>query len=99
MRIALAQVSGGADPEENLRLMEARTESASRTGVDLVVFPEAMMRSFGKPLTPVVQPLDGPLADRVAAIAKAHGVFVAAGMFTPADDGGVRKTLLVSMGS
>jgi predicted amidohydrolase len=95
MHIALAQVSSGADPDENLRVMEAWTESASRRGADLVVFPEAMMRSFGNPLAPVAQPLDGPWVDRVAAIAKAHGVFVAAGMFTPADDGRVRNTLLV----
>jgi predicted amidohydrolase len=60
----------------------------------LVVFPEATMCRFGIPLAPIAEPVDGPWADGVRAIAADAGITVVAGMFTPADDGRVANTLL-----
>jgi len=61
------------------------------------------MCAFGNPLGPVAEPLDGPWAEEVRAIARDHDVAVVAGMFTPGDasaaPGGrtrVRNTLLVT---
>lgn len=96
MRIALAQISSGTDPSGNLELVAADTRRAAEAGARLVVFPEATMCRFGVPLGPVAEPVDGPWADAVRAIADANGVTVLAGMFTPAGDGRVANTLLAT---
>ena len=96
MRVALAQLVAGEDPSANLDRVRDLTEEAANAGADLVVFPEATMRCFGRSLTTIAEPLDGPWANRLRAIAADHGVVVVAGMFTPSDDGRVRNTLLAS---
>jgi predicted amidohydrolase len=80
MRIALAQLVSGADPYANLQLVADDARRAAGQGADLLVCPEATMRCFGLPL--------GEIADQ-------HGLVIAAGMFTPSDDGRVRNTLRV----
>jgi len=99
MRLGLAQILSGPDPQANLRLVEENTVRAAEQGAELVVFPEATMRCFGRNLAEVAEPLDGPWATAVQEIADAAGVVVAAGMFTPADGGRVRNTLLVTGGA
>ena len=96
LRVAQAQVTSGPDPDENLRLVAEQTAWAAAAGARLVTFPEATMRAFGGPLGPVAEPLDGPWADGVRAIAARHDVVVVVGMFTPAPDGRVTNTLLVT---
>jgi predicted amidohydrolase len=96
MRIALAQILSGADPEANLQLVAGYTERAADAGAVLVVFPEATMCRFGVPLGPIAEPVDGPWADGVRGIAARAGVTVIAGMFTPADEGRVTNTLLAT---
>lgn len=96
MRIALAQLTSGPDPGENLLLAERSTMRAAEAGAQLVVFPEAMMRSFGNSLRDVAEPVDGPWATRMTEIGRAHGICLVAGMFTPAEGGRVRNTLLVT---
>jgi predicted amidohydrolase len=56
------------------------------------------MCAFGNPLGPIAEPLDGPWAQRVRAIADDSGLTVVAGMFTPATHGRVHNTLLVTGG-
>jgi predicted amidohydrolase len=96
MRIALAQILSGDDPAANLRLVAEQAGRAADSGADLVLFPEATMRCFGRLLREVAQPLDGPWADGVRDIADRHRLAIVAGMFTPhpASDGRVRNTLL-----
>ncbi|MEO3749746.1 carbon-nitrogen hydrolase family protein [Streptomyces sp. B6B3] len=96
MRIAVSQLVSGTVPEENLATIVAQTERAAADGADVVVFPEAAMARFGIPLGPVAEPLDGPWASGVREAAARAGVLVVAGMFTPADDGRVRNTLLIT---
>jgi predicted amidohydrolase len=96
MRIALAQILSGTDPAANLRLVEDYAQQAADAGASLVVFPEATMCRFGVPLAPVAQPLDGPWANGVRAIAARTGLTVIAGMFTPSPDGRVRNTLIAT---
>lgn len=95
MRIALAQILSGTDPAANLEQVEAHTRQAAEAGATLVLFPEATMCRFGVPLAPVAEPLDGPWADGVRAVAERCGVTVVAGMFRPAD-GRVTNTLLAT---
>jgi predicted amidohydrolase len=96
MRIALAQILSGTDPSANLGLVEEYTRRAADAGARLVLFPEATMCRFGVPLAPIAQPLDGPWADGVRAVAQRHGLTVVAGMFCPSDDGRVTNTLVAA---
>ncbi|MDP5227909.1 MULTISPECIES: carbon-nitrogen hydrolase family protein [Arthrobacter] len=103
MRVALAQILSGSDPQGNLELIRHHTAQAAAAGARLVVFPEASMCAFGNPLGPVAEPLDGAWAEEVRTIARDNGVTVVAGMFNPGDGsathGGrsrVRNTLLVT---
>lgn len=96
MRVALAQILAGTDPVANLALVADYTRRSADAGARLVVFPEATMCRFGVPLSPVAEPLDGPWADGVRAVAADNGVTVLAGMFTPADDGRVTNTLIAT---
>jgi predicted amidohydrolase len=96
MRIALAQLTSSADPTANLGLVEDFTRRAADAGARLVLFPEATMCRFGVPLVPVAEPLDGPWATGVRAIAARFGVVVVAGMFCPTEDGRVTNTLIAT---
>lgn len=96
MRAALCQVTSTPDPAENLELVRAGVAKAAAEGAALAVFPEATMARFGTLLRPLAEPIDGPWATAVAAIAEQAGVVVVAGMFTPADDERVHNTLLVA---
>ena len=96
LRVALAQVGSGPDPAANLARVERETARAAERGARLVVFPEATMRCFGLPLAEVAQPVDGPWADGVRALAGRHGVTVVVGMFVPAPDGRVLNVLLAT---
>ena len=96
MRIALAQIQSGTEPEANLKLVEDYTRRAADAGASLVLFPEATMCRFGVPLSELAEPLDGPWADGVRRIASSAGITVIAGMFVPADDGRVTNTLIAS---
>lgn len=96
MRIALAQILSGTDPAANLRLVREYAQRAADGGARLVVFPEATMCRFGVPLAPIAEPVDGPWADGVRRVASDTGITVIAGMFTPADDGRVKNTLIAA---
>jgi deaminated glutathione amidase len=96
MRIALAQIKSDTEPSANLGLVEDYTRRAADAGASLVLFPEATMCRFGVPLAPVAEPLDGPWASNVRAIARRAGIVVVAGMFVPAGDGRVTNTLIAT---
>ncbi|QUR66232.1 carbon-nitrogen hydrolase family protein [Mycobacterium spongiae] len=96
MRIALAQILSGTDPEANLQLVREYADTAADEGARLVVFPEATMCRFGVPLSPIAEPVDGPWATSVRQIAAESDITVIAGMFTPADGGRVTNTLIAA---
>ena len=96
MRIALAQIQAGTEPADNLKLVDEHTRRAADAGAGLVLFPEATMCRFGASLADAAEPLDGPWADGVRAVAARAGITVVAGMFVPADDGRVTNTLVAS---
>ncbi|MER7988747.1 carbon-nitrogen hydrolase family protein [Streptomyces noursei] len=96
MRIALCQMTSSTEPKENLAQVADLVRRAAAEGARLVVLPEAAMVSFGAPLGPLAEPLDGPWAEGVRAVAREAGVTVVVGMFTPAPNGRVANTLLVT---
>ena len=93
LRVALAQILSGEDPQKNLELVASQTAEAAEHNAQLVIFPEATMRRFGLPLAEIAEPVDGPWAQQLRKIADHHQLVVAAGMFTPSGDGRVRNTL------
>jgi predicted amidohydrolase len=93
LRVAVAQLLSGSDPEENLELVAARAAKAAENGAQMVIFPEATMRRFGLSLAEVAEPVDGAWAQQLRKIAEHHQLVVVAGMFTPSEDGRVRNTL------
>ncbi|MBB4910283.1 carbon-nitrogen hydrolase family protein [Actinophytocola algeriensis] len=96
MRVALSQITSSPSPTENLELVAAQVKAAAADGASVVLFPEATMACFGTSLGPLAEPLDGPWATAVRAIAAEHDVLVVAGMFTPSPDGRVFNTLLAT---
>ena len=100
MRVALAQIITGRDTDRNLDLVLDYARRAKDGGAEVVVFPEATMRAFGNSLLDIAEPLDGPWASEVRAMAAELGIVIVAGMFTPASDGTggrkVRNTLLAT---
>ncbi|MBV9844577.1 MAG: carbon-nitrogen hydrolase family protein [Kutzneria sp.] len=96
MRLGLCQLTSTPDKQANLALVGAAMATAAERGAQIAVFPEATMARFGTPLRPVAEPLDGPWANAVRELAVANGVVAMVGMFTPADDGRVHNTLLVT---
>lgn len=100
MRIAVAQIASGTDPSENLDLVAEYARRARDAQAGLVVFPEATMATFATRSVDAAEPLDGPWASRVRAIAAQVGIAIVVGMFTPGapnEDGKprARNTLLV----
>lgn len=84
LRVALVQAAGSLDHEGRSRLRELTPEEH-----DLVVFPEAFARDFGEPGSSVAEfaePLDGPFATGLAAVARERGTTVVAGMFETSPD-------------
>lgn len=96
LSIGLCQLTSSDIPAENIDAIRQGVARAAGKGARVVVFPEAAMARFGVPLKPLAEPLEGPWAKAVAAIADEHEVLVVAGMFTPAPDGRVRNTLLIT---
>ncbi|MDV6012695.1 carbon-nitrogen hydrolase family protein [Haloechinothrix sp. LS1_15] len=95
-RIALWQFTASDDPAVNLDHVRSGVAAARAEGARVVMFPEATMARFGTRLAALAEPLDGPWASEVAAIADRAGVVVIAGMFTPAEADRVYNTLLVT---
>lgn len=96
VRTALCQIVSTPDPAQNLELVAGGIRRAAEAGADLAVFPEATMACFGIPLGPLAEPTDGAWAGEVRRLAADAGLTVVAGMFTPADEGRVTNTLLVT---
>ena len=93
LRVALAQILSGPDPQENLELIATYAAEAAAQGARLVIFPEATMRRFGLPLAEVAEPVDGAWAQQLGKIAELHQLVIVAGMFTPGEDGRIQNTL------
>jgi deaminated glutathione amidase len=96
VRVALCQITSTAVPSDNLALIRDGVARAAAGGASVAVFPEATMACFGTSLAPLAEPVDGPWATAVAAIAAEYDLLVVAGMFTPSADGRVFNTLLAT---
>ncbi|WP_327590645.1 carbon-nitrogen hydrolase family protein [Nonomuraea sp. NBC_00507] len=82
--IALCQIPVSPDPSTNLKRVR---EALSRAeGADLAIFPEATLTRYGRRITSLAEPLDGPFVSGLAEAAREHGTAVIAGVFEPGED-------------
>ncbi|HEX6246820.1 MAG TPA: carbon-nitrogen hydrolase family protein [Nocardioidaceae bacterium] len=102
LTVTVVQLASSLDPAENreaLGIVEEVCASEPRPG--LVVFPEVMMRDFGKPGSDVskfAEDLDGPFVERLAELAATHDVTLVAGMFERSQDPARPYNTLVVVG-
>ncbi len=88
LRLALVQQASSLDAAENRDALTALAGSVE-PDTGLVLLPEASMRDFGAPGSPlgaVAEPLDGPFVERLTGFADETGSTVVAGMFEVSDD-------------
>jgi len=96
LRVSVVQTESSLDPAVNRARLGEAAELAPAS--DLVVFPEAFARDFGKPgsdLADFAEPLDGPFVTRLREVSDQHDVAVLAGMFERSGDGGLPFNTLV----
>ena len=80
LRLALAQVAAGPDPDANLAAALAAMDRAAGGGARLIAFPElALLRFFPQweqyaDARRLAEPIPGPATDRIAAKAAEHGL-------------------------
>lgn len=96
LKVSIAQIATGAQPSDNLIRVQDAIRSAAREGARIVLLPEASLVRFGVNPAPFAEPLTGPWATAIRDTARELGVIVLVGTFTPADDGRVRNTILVT---
>lgn len=82
--IALCQIPVSPDPSTNLK--RAREALAKVPEADLAIFPEATLTRYGRRITDLAEPLDGPFVTGLAEAAREHGTAVIAGVFAPGGD-------------
>ncbi|MEV7006376.1 carbon-nitrogen hydrolase family protein [Streptosporangium sp. NPDC051022] len=84
-RIALCQIPVSEEPAVNLRRAREAMEEAAADGADLAIFPEATLTRYGRRITDLAEPLDGPFVTGLAESAKTCGLSVIAGVFEPGE--------------
>jgi predicted amidohydrolase len=89
--LAVGQMTASNKPDDNHAIVTEQIAEAKRRGASLIVLPEcfAFMGEKDREVLGVAEPLEGPFFSRFAALAKAHGIWVAFGGFPekgPDDD-------------
>jgi predicted amidohydrolase len=85
-RIALCQIPVSEEPAVNLSRAREAMDRAAADGAELAIFPEATLTRYGKRITDLAEPLDGPFVTGLAESAREHGLAVIVGVFEPGDD-------------
>jgi predicted amidohydrolase len=101
MRIALGQLESGTDIEANLAVIERFTAEAARDGARLVAFPEYATyekKVVDASFPAVAEPLDGPVGNALAGIARRHGIALVAGVVETSEDPGRAYNTLAAFG-
>lgn len=81
--IAVAQFAPGTDKEANLVAVRNLASEAAGLGASMVVFPEYssfFVPELGQEAVDAAEPLDGPFALALGALAKVLGIHIVAGM-------------------
>ena len=97
--IAVAQFTPSDDKAANLRSIDTLARRAVGRGAKLVVFPEYssfFVAEMGERSVAAAEPLDGPFATALAALAAELGVHLVAGMLETTSDSGRFSNTLVA---
>lgn len=91
LHVAAAQVHSGNGVTDTLVRIDRQAAAASILGAQLILFSEAVMHGYDYAMTPesiasLAQPITGPDAQHLSAIAQTHGLVIVAGMFEKEDD-------------
>lgn len=84
-RIALCQIPVSEEPAVNLRRAREALAEAAADGAELAILPEATLTRYGRRITGLAEPLDGPFVSALAESARTCGLSVIAGVFEPGD--------------
>jgi predicted amidohydrolase len=100
VRVGLAQWTPVRDPRVNLDTAAKALGELARRGCGLAVLPELWLCGYrtatlGADARAAAEPLDGPVQQRLAAIAAATGMVVCAGSFPELDGGQLFNTAVV----
>ena len=98
VHVAVVQQTSGLEPDANRNLIAELTPDDA----DLVVFPEAFARDFGKAgsdLGAYAESLDGPFVTEVERVAKERDTTIVAGLFETSGDPDRPYNTLVMRGS
>lgn len=101
VRITLAQIDSGTDVDRNLELMEDYCARATQEGSDLIVFPEYSTYEkyrVDRGFVDMAEPLDGPVAGRLYAMAARYGITVVAGLLEASEERDRAYNTLVAIG-
>jgi predicted amidohydrolase len=89
----------GGKPEANFKRAEAMLAQAAAKGCRVAVLPECMNLGWTHPSArDLAEPIPGAHFERLAAAAKAHGLFVAAGLVERAGDRRYNAAVLIGPG-
>lgn len=93
-----------ADKNANFETMEAFAARAAEAGAGLVVFPECCVTGywFIRNLTPealaeLAEPIPGPSTERLADMARRHGISIGAGWVETGEDGVFHNSYVVAL--
>ncbi|MBB4916585.1 carbon-nitrogen hydrolase family protein [Streptosporangium saharense] len=89
-RIALCQIPVSEDPVVNLSRAREALRAAAEDGAELAILPEATLTRYGRRITDLAEPLDGPFVTGLAETAKETGLAVVAGVFETGEEPGGR---------
>jgi predicted amidohydrolase len=100
VRVGLAQWTPGRDPGENLATADSALRELAGRGCRLAVLPELWLCGYrtatlGADARAAAEPADGPVQQRMAAIARDTGMIVCAGSFPELSGGRLFNTALV----
>ncbi len=91
LHVASAQISSEAGSPKTLPRMDALAQAAACIGAEIILFSEVAVHGYDYDMTPesvraVAEPVDGPVARELLAIAARRRIVVLAGMFERDND-------------
>ena len=100
VRVGLAQWTPGLDAAVNLQIAVAAINELARRGCGLVVLPELWLCGYRsatlrEDARAAAEPLDGPVQQRLAGLAREAGLVLCAGSFPERDGGRLYNTAVI----
>lgn len=98
--VAVAQIAGTANIENNIRAVSRMAAEAAAKGADLILFPEATMYDFAASAEAIATAADQDgeaFETRVAAIAADHGIAIVIGTYQ-AGSARLARNMLIAVG-